>query len=281
MTAVEKESAIGPGALLRSARVDHGMNFEAASRKTNIRKRYLRSLEDEDLAGIPDPAYARAFLGLYCAALGLEAQELIPAWFEAAEGRAAQPLPAPSEVARPSSRRPRRSLAWVVVPLATLAVGVALAIILTGGQSAEPGPAPSQAPPGARSPASGTADDSFRAIEHQAGGDPRQGEAGGEAAERAPARFALGITASSPVRACLLGDGRALIPDQVLGRGFAKRFEAASFELIFPDGFDPDDLDLYAGGGALRLPDTQGPSALALSPPAETNEIAYPSQGCG
>ncbi len=65
------------GETLRQARLDKGVSLEEASEHTRIRRRYLESLEAEDVAGLPAPVYARGFVRTYAEYLGLNPQAMV------------------------------------------------------------------------------------------------------------------------------------------------------------------------------------------------------------
>lgn len=60
------------GDTLRDARQARGISLETAERETKIRAKYISALEDDNLAGLPGPVYARGFLRNYAAYLGLD-----------------------------------------------------------------------------------------------------------------------------------------------------------------------------------------------------------------
>jgi len=62
------------GNSLREARDRQGRSFPDLERKTQIRSRYLRALEEEDFDTIPALAYTRGFLRVYANELGLDGQ---------------------------------------------------------------------------------------------------------------------------------------------------------------------------------------------------------------
>jgi cytoskeletal protein RodZ len=65
------------GETLRQAREEKGLTVEAAARDTNIARRYLIALEEEDFAKFPAEAYALGFLKNYSEYLGLDAKETL------------------------------------------------------------------------------------------------------------------------------------------------------------------------------------------------------------
>jgi len=62
------------GNSLREARERQGRTFSDLERKTQIRTRYLRALEEEQFSLLPAPAYMRGFLRVYADELGLDGQ---------------------------------------------------------------------------------------------------------------------------------------------------------------------------------------------------------------
>ena len=62
------------GNSLREARERQGRTFSDLERKTQIRTRYLKALEEEQFSLLPAPAYTRGFLSVYADELGLDGQ---------------------------------------------------------------------------------------------------------------------------------------------------------------------------------------------------------------
>jgi hypothetical protein len=62
------------GNSLREARERQGRTFSDLERKTQIRTRYLKALEEEQFSLLPAPAYMRGFLRVYADELGLDGQ---------------------------------------------------------------------------------------------------------------------------------------------------------------------------------------------------------------
>jgi cytoskeletal protein RodZ len=65
------------GEKLRQAREQKNLNFDQISRETNIAKRYLVALEEEDFAVFPGEPYLLGFLKNYADYLGLKPDELV------------------------------------------------------------------------------------------------------------------------------------------------------------------------------------------------------------
>jgi cytoskeleton protein RodZ len=74
--AQDDDSRGGIGRLLEQKRKERGLSLEEVEQATKIRKRYLKGLEREDYAILPDAVYARGFLKTYANYLGLDGQAL-------------------------------------------------------------------------------------------------------------------------------------------------------------------------------------------------------------
>jgi hypothetical protein len=100
-------------------------------------------------------------------------------------------------------------------------------------------------------------------------------------AEQSAQQVALRLDLNSDVQVCLVGDsGQALVDSQVLTAGTEESFEAGSFDLRFPSGYDREQFDLFLGGERARVPETQGPTAFRLTPPAEIEQVTFPGLAC-
>ena len=109
------------------ARID----ITEVERRTKIRARYLRAIENEEWDLLPGPVYVKSFLRTYGDYLGLDSRMLIDEYkrrYERPTDHELRPIPA---LARERDRGPRRpSLPpWVVIAGVLVAVVAALAII--------------------------------------------------------------------------------------------------------------------------------------------------------
>lgn len=68
------------GKKLREARNARNLDLDQVSRETNITRRYLEALEDEDFTVFPGEPYLLGFLRNYCDYLGLNASEIVTAY---------------------------------------------------------------------------------------------------------------------------------------------------------------------------------------------------------
>ncbi|MCX8134215.1 MAG: DUF4115 domain-containing protein [Roseococcus sp.] len=75
------------GEELRDARLALGASIEDMAAQTRIRRVYLIALEEGRLKDLPSPAYAIGFVRNYAAALGLDVNDMVRRFREAASGR--------------------------------------------------------------------------------------------------------------------------------------------------------------------------------------------------
>jgi cytoskeletal protein RodZ len=104
------------GETLRRAREEKGLTVESAARDTNIARRYLAALEEEDFAQFPAEAYALGFLKNYSEYLGLDVNEIL-SLFRAIKIQE-QPLPM-KELLTKTSRAPR-ALSLIIILVVVL-----------------------------------------------------------------------------------------------------------------------------------------------------------------
>jgi cytoskeleton protein RodZ len=65
------------GEVLRTAREERGISLDEAERGTKIRQKYLTALEDDNMAALPGPVYARGFVRNYASYLELDMDEVM------------------------------------------------------------------------------------------------------------------------------------------------------------------------------------------------------------
>lgn len=68
------------GKKLRDTREQKGLDFEQIARETNIARRYLEALEEENFEAFPGEPYLLGFLRNYCEYLGVNSSEMISAY---------------------------------------------------------------------------------------------------------------------------------------------------------------------------------------------------------
>jgi len=110
-------NAIAIGEQLRTARESRGLSIDYIADETNIAKRYLTALENEDFSVFPGEAYIVGFLRNYAEYLGLESTSLTQAF----RGIRIQEQPVPIKELLQPKRRP----VWpFIVAGAVIALGV-------------------------------------------------------------------------------------------------------------------------------------------------------------
>lgn len=103
------------GEKLRTVREEQGRSIEELSRETNIAKRYIIALEEENFDAFPGEPYLIGFLRTYSETLGLVPDEIVALYksFKIQE----QPLPMDELIQTPKRKK------WWLVPLIVLFLG--------------------------------------------------------------------------------------------------------------------------------------------------------------
>lgn len=125
----------GIGEMLRTARLDAGVELEEVERTIRIRSRYLAALENEEWGVLPGEAYVRGFLHTYGDYLGLDGGALVDEYDRLGLGGDAEhPAETPFEPPRPvtSDRFVRRAVPIMAGLVAALAI-LFIVLAVTGG----------------------------------------------------------------------------------------------------------------------------------------------------
>ena len=72
------DAELRTGSILRSIRIQQGLDLAEIANRTDIRIEHLRSLEERDGSDLPDPAFARPFAFAYALALGVNTVDAEP-----------------------------------------------------------------------------------------------------------------------------------------------------------------------------------------------------------
>lgn len=162
---------MGIGERLRNAREAKRLTLEDASAQTRIRPAYLQALEDEAFDQLPGPIYAKGFLRVYAAVLGLDPDDLVAVYPEAFAAPRSSLMEHPAEVpirpvAAPSRARRFSAYALAVLFIAASIVGYVgyqgwrafnAPVEVAAPPAIRPAPAPSPAPTPAPAPAAAPA----------------------------------------------------------------------------------------------------------------------------
>lgn len=97
------------GEQLRSAREARGLSLDQVADETNIAKRYLSAMEEEDFSVFPGDPYIIGFLRNYAEYLGLDATGLLQAF----RGIRIQEQPVPIDILLPSRKLPLLPIAAI------------------------------------------------------------------------------------------------------------------------------------------------------------------------
>ncbi len=122
------------GEKLRKAREAKNVSLDQVSRETNIAKRYLQALEEEDVSLFPGDTYAIGFLRNYAEYLGLNSAELITLY----KNMRLQEQPVPIEALLDKKRSINPFLLIGVGGIILMAVGLFLFLRPTEGKKEKP-----------------------------------------------------------------------------------------------------------------------------------------------
>lgn len=257
------------GAVLRSGRERAGLDITEVEEQTKIRIKYLRALEAEEWDALPSPAYAKGFLRTYAGLLGLDAEAMVDelrreleAGSEAPGGFAGHQPPEARRRRAPSAPGPKPPptfppIFWLVAALIVIVAVLFAALGLLGdGGGDEPSPRETR---------------QERQAERRAEQRAQERRAEQRRRQQADELTSVGVTAETDVAICLVtASGEVLLDGGVLSAGAEEGpFDAASFELRFPDGFDPEQLELTLDGEPAELTDATGPVEFSLGPGGE------------
>lgn len=112
------------GRTLEQARIATGLSLEEAAAATHISPRYLRALEEEDVAELPAPIYAKGFLRAYAQYLGLDPSHVVTLYPVPYQPPALEPLP---RVHQP----PSRAISWAIIGAIVLVLGLTVILFAT------------------------------------------------------------------------------------------------------------------------------------------------------
>jgi cytoskeleton protein RodZ len=256
------------GEVLKSARTSQGLDIRTVEERTKIRIKYLRALEAEDWELLPGPAYAKGFLRTYARSLSLDGDALVDEFRRQVEV-ADRPTygvgePVLEHHPRPDGPSNGPGLGIALGVAAALAAAVLVVVGLTGGGD-------------------GDRDRAERREARQERRKERRKERRQERREQQAAGgpVTLRLVADAAIHVCLVGDAdRPLVDGQVLPAGTEERFEARTFRLAFPSGYDVDQFRLFVDGERERLPETVGAAAYRISAPGRVRPARPPGPGC-
>ena len=194
------------GATLREARMRAKIDINEVERRTKIRAKYLRALENEEWELLPGKVYVKSFLRTYGDFLGLDSRQLLDDYkrqYERPSDQELRPItPRGRDRDRERRRRGPRVPPWAVIGLVLLAVVVALYFV---GRK-----------PGSSSSSTTTTHADNSHHHHRARAHTRRAKRH----KPAPTKVKLQLTATGPVYVCLVdGTGKRLIPGVVYNVG--------------------------------------------------------------
>jgi cytoskeleton protein RodZ len=128
------------GATLREARMRARIDITEVERRTKIRAKYLRAIENEEWELLPGPVYAKSFLRTYGDFLGLDSRMLVDEFRRRYEGPSDHELQPIASLTRERERASRGPLlsSWMVIALVLVAVvGILFAVGTLSGKNSQ------------------------------------------------------------------------------------------------------------------------------------------------
>ncbi len=116
------------GQILRETRETLGLTYDEVERTTRIRTRYLKAMEEGDLASLPSPVQARGFLHNYAEFLGLNPDEILLQYAEKLRPERRARKTDTGRATRPSVTVQRQGPRWLSTDL-LVAVAVTLTVV--------------------------------------------------------------------------------------------------------------------------------------------------------
>jgi cytoskeletal protein RodZ len=113
------EGGDSPGAMLRTARIQHNLKIKQVTKELRLCSRIVTAMENDDQAALPEPIFVQGYLRSYARLVGLSADDIVSRY--TAQGR---PNPPPLSVIGPSRKAPMFPL-----PSARLTRNVILALL--------------------------------------------------------------------------------------------------------------------------------------------------------
>jgi cytoskeleton protein RodZ len=259
------------GDTLSEARTRRRVDLEQIEAATGVRTRYLRAIEAEDWAALPEEFYARSFIRKYAVFVGVAPEPLV-AEYRRQHGTAGRGAAPTSPFAKTTSRRAealrrrrRRQgiYAWAATAAAAAIVVLAIVLLAAGGDDGG-GP-------------SGTSSAPAKVAGAGAGGS---GEKHG--AHQAPPRTSrrhfkksrtveLKVEPTAEVWACVENAaGRPLIDGAILAAGKpVGPFRSRSFTVAFGNG----SVALWVDGQRARIPSSPNPIGLTIDRAAKLHQL--------
>jgi len=258
----------GPGPSLRRAREALGLTEQQAAEQLNLDATIVRALENDDLAALGAPVFARGHLRRYGTLLGLSAETLLTA-YERSASQLAQPSLVPHSRLEMAPVRGRPRWPWAIggAVLFLLAAGL-VAYISEYGLTLPQWDASRDKPAPVALETTDDMDTGFTVAEQVAetgagGTDPIPATGGPEAAAAAPApdaaapvvppgHVSVSVSFAADSWAEIYdGSGQAVLYD--LGRAGTQRMIAAAAPLSVTFGNAPG-VTLVVNGRATALP---------------------------
>jgi cytoskeleton protein RodZ len=240
------------GATLREARMRAKIDINEVERRTKIRAKYLRAIENEEWGLLPGDVYVKSFLRTYSEYLGLDSRQLIDDY----KRRYERPTDHELRPITPLGREPRRHRQprgplippWVLIGVVLVAIVVALYFL---GVKNKGGNTTPQATHSATTP-----------TQHK----PKHHHAAPTHAVASTVKLQLVPTGA--VYVCLVdGKGKKLIPGEIFNVGQTIPTKSSAKLLLTLGNAS---VKMKVNGEAVQVPSTGSPVGFDLTPGSHT-----------
>jgi cytoskeletal protein RodZ len=240
------------GATLREARMRAKIDINEVERRTKIRAKYLRAIENEEWGLLPGDVYVKSFLRTYSDYLGLDSRQLIDDYkrrYERPSDNELRPI-TPLGRERERHRQPRGPLIppWVLIGVVLVGIVVALYFLGIKGKGGNTTPTTTQAT---------TPPPRHKATHHRA---PRT--------RTVASTVKLQLVPTGAVYVCLVdGAGKKLIPGEIFNAGQTIPVKTSSKLLLTLGNAS---VRMKVNGVSVTVPSTGSPVGFDLTPASHT-----------
>ena len=227
------------------------IDINEVERRTKIRAKYLRAIENEEWGLLPGDVYVKSFLRTYSEYLGLDSRQLIDDYKRRYERPSDNELRPITPLGRERHRPPRGPLIppWVLIGAVLVGIVVALAFLGINGKGGNTTPTTSSH--------ASTTPARHKATHHRA---PRT--------RTVASTVKLQLVPTGAVYVCLMdGKGKKLIPGEIFNAGQTIPVKTSKLRAT-----DPRQRvgEMKVNGVSVTVPSTVSPVGFDLTPASHT-----------
>jgi hypothetical protein len=233
------------GQVLQDARTRRGLDLNEAERVTKIRLKFLRAIEEDRWAALPERVYARSFLSTYARYLDVDDEPLLEEYERTGEVPD-RPDPIPPGAIRAGGISPRRRpLKLVLIAVAGVAAVIVLGLVIVGLLSDTGG--------------GGTGTGKSESDK----GAPSGAPAAAPTSTAAGSEVSLDLRPTAAVWVCLIDSRDRMLLAETLQPGDSRGpFDGRSFDVTFGNG----SVEMTVDGQTAKVPPLAEPLGYRITP---------------